>query len=124
MKQNYYELLADWLDSEAAEVRALEKRAYSALYDDKDEPVYRELMRMKAVRLADLAANSTSYLQNIDEHDHGTISGRIERFSASASKSLEIGSIFFMSALLYPEGYSDGENNDLENFADMVRRFG
>ena len=37
-------------------------------------------------------------------------------FSFSAGKALDLNSVFYMSALLYPEDYADGDTNDLENF--------
>ncbi len=124
MNQNPYHVLADWLESEAREVRAIERQAYKALHDENDETAYRELMRVKALRLADLADNASGYMTGIDSRDEAAVVGRIERFSSSAATAIEIGSVFFMSALLYPEDYMEGENNDLENFAERVRSFG
>ncbi|WP_320170441.1 hypothetical protein [Maridesulfovibrio sp.] len=119
-----YEKLADWLEGEALQIREIEKEASSALHDNSDEQAYRELMRSKAVRLAEMADNSESYMIGLKDDDRKRIAKRLKRFSSSASTSLEIGSVFFMSALLYPEDYVDGEKNDLESFADMVRSSG
>ncbi len=60
-------------------------------------------------------------IEPLTESVQNEVKVRIERFSLSASQSLEVGSVFFMSALLYPDDYKDGEPNDLELFAAKVR---
>lgn len=124
MNYNPYEMLAGWLENEAGEIRKIERKAHLALYNEKDEPLYRDLMKAKALKLADLAESVSPYISALDTKDREIVGERMERFSISASKALEIGSVFFMSALLYPEDYKDGEKNDLENFADRVKRLG
>lgn len=124
MNYNPYEMLAGWLEKEAGKIRKIERKAYLALYNEKDEQLYRDLMKAKALKLADLADSVSPYISALDTKDREIVGRRMERFSVSASKALEIGSVFFMSALLYPEDYKDGEKNDLENFADRVRRLG
>ncbi|SDK76914.1 hypothetical protein SAMN05660337_1168 [Maridesulfovibrio ferrireducens] len=121
MPVNSYEVIANWLDAEAAQVRDIEKRASSALYDDKDEHLYRELMRQKAILLASLADNFASLDEPLSAEERTVVQERVGRFSLSASKALEIGSVFFMSALLYPDDHKDGDKNDLESFAEKVR---
>lgn len=39
----------------------------------------------------------------------------------SASTALRIGSVFFMTALLYPEDYKPGDLNDLEAYIEELR---
>jgi hypothetical protein len=45
----------------------------------------------------------------------------MERFSMSASTALRIGSVFFMTALLYPEDHKPGDPNDLEVYIGELR---
>ncbi|WP_421902692.1 hypothetical protein [Maridesulfovibrio sp.] len=114
---NPYELLADRLESIATQVREIEEQARKVLYGDNDDDGYRELMRQKAMVLAGLAAEVEPQAESASNE----VKERIERFSISASQSLEVGSVFFMSALLYPEDHQEGEPNDLEIFAANVR---
>jgi len=39
-------------------------------------------------------------------------------FARRAGQAMDLGSIFYMTALLYPEDYVAGEKNDLERFLD------
>jgi hypothetical protein len=121
MSVDPYKAVASWLDAEAVKVRDIEKLANSALYENKDEDSYRDLMRRKAMLLASLGDRLESLIDPLSVEDSLLVKKRVKRFAMSASKALEIGSVFFMSALLYPDDYKDGEKNDLENFAERVR---
>lgn len=112
-----YEQLADLLDQVAVEVRDIEALGRKALYEENDDDGYRDLMRRKATKLAGLVDEAESLTKLVKAE----VVERIERFSLSASQSLEVGSVFFMSALLYPDDYKEGEPNDLEIFAAEVR---
>ncbi len=121
MSVDPYKAVASWLDAEAVKVRDIEKLANSALYENKDEDSYRDLMRQKAMLLASLNDRIESLIEPLSVEDSLLVRKRVKRFAMSASKALEIGSVFFMSALLYPDDYKDGEKNDLETFAEKVR---
>ena len=121
MSVDPYKEVASWLDAEAVKVRDIEKLANSALYENKDEDSYRDLMRQKAMLLASLNDRIESLIEPLSVDDSLLVRKRVKRFAMSASKALEIGSVFFMSALLYPDDYKDGEKNDLEIFAEKVR---
>ncbi|WP_291327162.1 hypothetical protein [Desulfovibrio sp. UCD-KL4C] len=121
MSVDPYKAVANWLDDEAVKVRDIEKHANSALYDNKDEDSYRDLMRQKTMLLASLGDRLESLVEPLSVEDSLLVKKRVKRFAMSASKALEIGSVFFMSALLYPDDYKDGEKNDLEIFAEKVR---
>ncbi|MFW5499313.1 MULTISPECIES: hypothetical protein [unclassified Maridesulfovibrio] len=114
---NPYELLADRLESIAKQIREIEAEAHKVLYDNNDDAGYKELMRRKAMVLAGLFDEIAPLTESVQNE----VKERIERFSLSASQSLEVGSVFFMSALLYPDDYKDGDPNDLELFAAKVR---
>ncbi|TIH12970.1 hypothetical protein D0S45_16755 [Marinifilum sp. JC120] len=114
---NPYELLADRLELVATQVREIESLGRKALYAGNDEDAYRDFMRQKAMKLAGLADEVASQAQLVDD----ALKERIELFSFSASQALKVGSVFFMSALLYPEDYREGDPNDLENFVVKVR---
>ncbi len=116
-----YAEAADWLDRIALRIKEIEKCASSALYELNDEQEYRRLMKEKALLLASLSEEGRGFAEAVGGLHGEEILSRLDRFSASASKALEIGSVFFMSALLYPEEYTEGEPNDLERFAQRVR---
>ena len=121
MSETSYITLAEFIEKEAEKIREIEKKANSVLYDNKDEDSYREFMRSKALNLSSLAGKGKALVDLLNEEDKNIIADRLGAFSGSASRSLEVGSIFFMSALLYPEGYKYGDLNDLESFAAEVR---
>lgn len=112
-----YEQLADLLDQVAKDVREIEALGRKALYEDNDDDAYRDLMRRKAMKLSGLAGEAEVLTKSVKAE----VAERIERFSLSAAQSLAVGSVFFMSALLYPDNYKEGEPNDLESFAAEVR---
>ncbi|WP_320174973.1 hypothetical protein [Maridesulfovibrio sp.] len=114
---NPYELLADRLENIAIQIREIEEEAREVLYEKNDDNGYRELMRRKAMVLAGLSDE----LESLVESAPYEVKERIERFSLTASQSLQVGSVFFMSALLYPDDHKDGEPNDLDLFAVKVR---
>ena len=104
--------LKAYLEDAADRVRNIETRAAAAL-KTQGQAAYEEAMREKAELLAGLSGDAGGRFPDLDE----PLAARLRRFSASARRSLDIGSVFFMSALLYPEDYREGEPNDLERFA-------
>ncbi len=121
MVNDAYNAIADLLDIEAGKVRVIESLAKSELYENKDEDAYRELMRKKALLLSALADQLNDAIQVLDDKGKAFIIERVDQFALSASQSLKINSVFFMSALLYSEEYNEGDKNDLELFAESVR---
>lgn len=114
--------LLDFLRDTAAAVRALEAEAEEALHKAKDEARYRAGMRRKAELLAALAHRAAPLLAAVPEARRPAIAARLEAMSQSARRSLELDSVFYMSALLYPEDHRPGEPNDLEKWiADLTR---
>jgi hypothetical protein len=45
----------------------------------------------------------------------------LNSFARRAAQALELSSLFYMSALLYPEDYREGDRNDLELFIERLR---
>ncbi len=45
----------------------------------------------------------------------------LNSFAMRAAQALELSSIFYMAALLYPDDYKEGDRNDLELFIDRLR---
>lgn len=106
-----------WLDEICAAVRDIEREAEKALHTDEDEAAYREVMRRKASLLSSLPERGRDAVSLLPPAERATVEERLQRFAASAANALSIGSVFYMSALLYPEDHKPGEPNDLERFA-------
>jgi hypothetical protein len=60
-------------------------------------------------------------LQQLAEDAARAIQEGLRRFARSAGTALSLNSVFYMSALLYPEDYCEGEPNDLEAFLEELR---
>lgn len=109
-----------WLENRAAEVRRIEKEALDALGRD-EITVYRAAMRRKAELLAALPKDALPALASLAPELRDEVRERLLRFAQSAANALSLNSVFYMSALLYPEDYRDGEPNDLEVFLQELR---
>ncbi|XPV77234.1 MAG: hypothetical protein ACNI27_04755 [Desulfovibrio sp.] len=110
--------LQAYLRERAVEVREIEAKGQVVLHTENDQEMYNELMREKAQVLSGLLDGATEAAGEAVLADHPEIQARIAQFSKNAKNALGVGSVFYMSALLYPDDYKDGENNDLENFID------
>ena len=103
----------------AQQVTTLEREAREVLQRDYSEESYRAIMRQKATLLASLhklAAPSIAKLPQTEQTN--IIDERLMRFSQSASNALNLNSVFYMSALLFPEDHEEGAPNDLEQFIE------
>jgi hypothetical protein len=121
MTAEHFEALAGWLEEQSRAVRELEERARILIEEEGDQNGYEGVMRQKALLLAGLPDEGAAYLEPLDSPRADGIRARLESFAASANAALEIGSVFYMSALLYPEDHQTGQPNDLDAFAEPVR---
>ncbi|MCL1916641.1 MAG: hypothetical protein FWG17_08080 [Desulfovibrionaceae bacterium] len=103
-----------WLEQAAAKIAEYERQGRAAL---NDEAAYRAIMREKALYLAGLYAEAQPYLQTLEEKKRLYPASRLQAFSASAEQALNLGSVFYMSALLFPGDHQPGELNELEKLA-------
>jgi len=113
--------LADFLDGKAALVKALEAKAQEIIHGKGDQAGYEAKMREKAELLAALAEDAENLAQALPAPLAEAAAQRLEEFSQNAANALRIGSVFYMSALLYPDEHKPGEPNNLELFAGEVR---
>lgn len=116
--------LADFLDDKARTVRAIEAQAEAILHGAGGQPGYAAKMREKAELLANLADEAETLSGALDPMLAESAGDQLEAFSASAANALRIGSVFYMSALLYPDEHKPGEPNNLEILAAEVRSWG
>ncbi|WP_316900056.1 hypothetical protein [Pseudodesulfovibrio indicus] len=112
--------LIEYLEKVNAEVKRIEAEG-EAMLASSGQDAFRAKLEEKAKLLAGLAENSWELVERVEGDLGDEIAQRMERFSMSASTALRIGSVFFMTALLYPEDYKPGDPNDLEAYIGELR---
>lgn len=110
-----------YLEKVNGEVGRLEAEGERALAGE-GQAAFQACLERKAGLLAGLAENAGEFVEEIPGTLGDDIAERLERFSASAATALRIGSVFFMTALLYPEDHKPGEPNDLEAYIAELRK--
>ena len=110
--------LVAWLEKMHARVMQAEQAARDVV---DDTPAYTARMQEKARLLASLEEEGETYLEGLPEPLQDQAGHRLHRISASARNALRIGSIFYMSALLYPEDHKPGQPDDLQVFIRRLR---
>lgn len=113
MENNALNELIEFLEEKAALVRGLEKEG-DAVLETEGQLAFQAKLEQKAEVLAELGEKAWPLTEKIEGNLGDDITQRLEQFSMSASTALRIGSVFFMTALLYPENHAAGEPNDLE----------
>ena len=109
-----------WLEERALELRRVEEDALREL-ERKNSRGYGDGMRRKARLLAGLPKAAIPLLGAAPENAAQAIQEGLWRFARNAGNALALDSTFYMSALLYPEDYREGEPNDLEAFLEDLR---
>ncbi len=112
--------LAAWLRERSTAVKACEQKAFTALHDEQNEPAYRELMRQKASLLAAIANDAAPLVAALSGAEKDRLLDTLGAFSGNAQTALRLDSIFYMSALLYPDDHRDGEPNNLEKLVESL----
>lgn len=111
---------ANWLAERCEFLRNLEKEAEHVLQQEKDADKYRALMRQKALFLQALPEEAEDRLEGLPESLADAVAFRLENFSQNADRALGLDSVFYMSALLYPDQHQQGQPNNLEVLAAEV----
>ena len=115
--------LVTWLRNRHAEVMATEAQALARL-DAGDTPGHNELMRRKAELLASMAEDAKPLLEPFPGEARFNYALALEGFSASARMSLRLNSVFYMSALLYPDEHKPGQPDNLTLCIDRMEKLG
>ena len=102
----------------AERIRELEASATKALHENGDAPGHRKLMTEKCLVLEALPEAVEEALAGDDAAGAAALLAGLEDFARRAGMALQLESIFFMGALLYPDDYQDGDPNDLERFLE------
>ncbi|CCH47332.1 hypothetical protein [Pseudodesulfovibrio piezophilus] len=105
--------LVEFLAQQATLVHDLEKEG-EALLAEKGQRAFQVKLEEKAEILAALGEKAWPLTEAVDGELGKDIARKLEQFSMSASTALRIGSVFFMTALLYPEDHISGGPNDLD----------
>ena len=105
----------DWLKARHAAIMADEAEALARL-EAGDTEGYNEKMRARAEAVAALAKDAAPVLAKLPEAVRERVLAGLMRFSQSAATGLQLGSVFYMSALLYPDDHKPGEPDNLALF--------
>lgn len=106
----------------ALEIKNLETKAAAVLADNYDLELYHNLLKEKAEALRDIHDLGQDLSGDLDDDLQKLLRDRLGGFSHAALKALQLDSVFYMAALLYPEDYQPGAKNDLESFIDTLGR--
>jgi len=112
--------LITYLETTAATVRRLEAEG-DVILREQGQEAFKAKMTEKARLLAGLGEKGRPLALPVGGELARSIIRRLDEFSASAGASLRIGSVFFMTALLYPEDHKPDEPNDLEVYIAALR---
>lgn len=112
-----------WLRARHAAIMATEREALARM-EAGDIPGYTAKMRAKAESLAALARDAAPELASLPDALRARVSGGLMRFSQSAATALSLDSVFYMSALLYPDEHKPGEPDNLALFIERLGKEG
>lgn len=115
--------LIEWLRKRHTEVMTVEQAAIQAL-DHGDTPCHNQKMLEKAKMLASLFDDSKHLLEGLPGELRFNIALALEGFAGSARTALQLESVFYMSALLYPDTHKEGEADNLMLCIDKLERDG
>ena len=115
--------LIQWLRQRHDDVMATERQALARL-DAGDTPGHNELMRRKADLLAAMAEDAKPLLAPLPGEARFNFALALESFSASARMSLRLNSVFYMSALLYPDNHRPGQPDNLTLCIERMEKLG
>ncbi len=104
------------------EIKRLETKAAAVLADNYDLELYHDLLKQKAEILRDIPDLERDLTKDLDIDLQKLLRDRLGGFAHAALKALHLDSVFYMAALLYPEDYQTGAENDLEIFIDTLGR--
>ena len=111
----------DAIEKEAVRIRTLEAEAKEALFERNDKQTYTLKLKEKTTTLMELPNTLEPLLVDLDVRAKEEIEQGLEGFAARAGNAWGLSSLFYMSALLYPDDYVEGDKNDLERFIDKLR---
>lgn len=112
--------LIDFLEEKSSDVRRLEREADEVIKTE-GQLAFQAKLEKKAELLAELGEKAWPMTERLGGALGEEAAQKLEQFSMSASTALRIGSVFFMTALLYPEDHKPGQPNDLDVFIATLK---
>ena len=109
------------LQSAAGKIRSIEGEAREALFVRDDPETHRQKLQEKTMLLLALSELVAPFCERMAKDVRSEFETGLNSFAMRAAQAWELSSIFYMSALLYPEDYTEGDPNDLELFIDRLR---
>ena len=109
------------LQSAAEKIRRIEDEAREALFIRDDPGTHRLKLQEKTMLLMELPELVGVFCDGMEKDVRAEFETGLNSFAMRAEQAWELSSIFYMSALLYPEDYREGDPNDLELFIDRLR---
>jgi hypothetical protein len=110
------------LKSAAKRIRDIEDEAREALFLRDDPEAYRQKLQEKTMLLMELSEIIGPFCEGMPKDAGEECETGLNSFGMRAAQAMELSSIFYMSALLYPEDYKEGDPNDLELFIDRFQK--
>lgn len=110
-----------WLKSQHEDIMDCERRALACL-DNGDKPGYSRQMHEKAEKLRDLHKLAIGPLKTLPDAERADVEATISRFSSGGATALSLDSLFYMSALLYPDDHKPGEPDNLERLISRLEK--
>lgn len=112
--------LIERLEHTAKTIRDVETQAQQAL-ENGDPATYKRLLKRKCQTLEELPQAVEAAVKALPTERRNEVAAQLDGYAQRAAQALELDSVFFMYALLYPESYQPGEPNDLEHFLHDLR---
>ena len=109
------------LQRAAVRIRSIEDEAREALLINDDPETYRKKLEEKAELLMKLSDLAGPFCEEMSEDTRAEFGAELKSLAKRAAQALKLSSTFYMSALLYPEDYREGDPNDLELLIDRLR---
>ena len=109
------------LQSTAETIRRIEDEAREALFTRDDPETHRQKLQEKTMLLMELPDLIGPFCDGMAKDVRAEFETGLNSFAMRAEQAFELSSIFYMSALLYPDDYKEGDRNDLELFIDRLR---
>lgn len=107
--------LAVWLRKRHSDIKGREADALACLNDEKDVIAHRQLMMERAELIATLDVETRELVEALPESIRDDTSATVRRFAEGARNALRIDSVFYMSALLYPDEHKKGDPDNMDS---------
>lgn len=111
----------DWLQSRHDQIMDCEKKAYGLMKKD-DIAGYKAAMKQKATQLAELYQEAAPKLAGLAGDKAKIADQTLRNFSGNAATALQLGSIFYMSALLYKDEHGKDEPDNLQLLINQLKK--